>query len=341
MSAQEDHPNVPVLLLYNVDRTWPLRDIEEAILETVKLEAGLRSVGHPVTLVPIHNTDLRTSLARFAPEVFVVLNWCEGVPSLPWSDALVAETLEAMHFAYTGAPPEALALCQDKYRVKCRLDQYHIPTPRWKLYDALACDDWDGFPAIVKPSRVHCSFGVTTEAVVLTPAELRQRISYVLDTFHQPALVEDFIDGREFHVGLWGNTTIQMLPPSEMDFSAFDNVRDRLCTYDAKFDATSRHYNEIQLRLPAPLTDSELQALQETAVAAYWLMGCRDYARLDIRLRDGCFYVLDVNPNADLSSESSIALAAEVAGYSFGAMGSRLVNLAALRHPVYGNICTR
>ena len=65
-------------------------------------------------------------------------------------------------------------------------------------------------------------------------------------------------------------------------------------------------------------------------------MGCRDYARLDLRPRDGDFYVLDVNPNADLSSESSLALAAEVAGYSYGALGSRLVNLAARRHPVFG-----
>jgi D-alanine-D-alanine ligase len=76
------------------------------------------------------------------------------------------------------------------------------------------------------------------------------------------------------------------------------------------------------------------ERLKETAVATYRATGCRDYARLDIRLRDGCFYVLDVNPNADLSSESSLALAAEVAGYSFGALGSRLVNLAAARHPV-------
>ena len=170
----------------------------------------------------------------------------------------------------------------------------------------------------------------------MTPGELRRRIAYVLDEFHQPALVEDFIDGREFHVSLWGNGAIQMLPPAEMDFAAFADVHERLCTYAAKFDAGSRHYTEIQTRLPAPLKETEYQQLKETAIATYRATGCRDYARLDIRLRDGCFYVLDVNPNADLSSEASLALAAEAAGYSFGALGSRLVNLAAARHPVFG-----
>ena len=128
---------------------------------------------------------------------------------------------------------------------------------------------------------------------------------------------------------------IQMLPPAEMDFAAFSDVRDRLCTFASKFDPQSRHYQNIHLRLPAVLTPAEYARLEKTAIAAYRALDCRDYARLDIRLRDGIFYVLDINPNADLSSDSSTACAAEVAGYSFGAMGSHLVNLAALRHPVF------
>ena len=314
MSISTDHSDLPVLLLYNLDPAWTPAELDEARQEAAKLETGLRSVGHPVTTLAIDQPDLIAPLAQYAPEDYVVFNWCEGVPGLPWSDALVAQRLEAMHFTYTGAPPDVLTHCQDKGVVKHQLERHGFTTPRWRLYTTPACDDWTCFPAIVKPSRVHCSFGVTPEAVVLTPGELRRRIGYVLDEFHQPALVEDFIDGREFHVGLWGNGTIQMLPPAEMDFAAFDDVRDRLCTYDAKFDATSRHYQDIQLRLPAPLTDAEYQLLETTAIATYRRLGCRDYARLDLRLRDSEFYVLDVNPNADLSSEASLAIAAEVAG---------------------------
>jgi len=337
MSEEKDRTNLPVLLLYNLDRTWLPDEIQESRDEAHKLSTGLRDVGHPVTVVPIYDTDLKTPLSRFAPDEHVIFNWCEGVPGIPWSDALVAETLESLSYAYTGASSDVLRLSQDKYRVKRLLDERQVPTPRWQLYTTPDGDDWTGFPAIVKPSQEHCSFGVTTEAVVLDRPALRRRIEYVLDEFHQPALVEDFIDGREFHISLWGNGVIQMLPPAEMDFAAFDNVRDRLCTFESKFSPDSQHYQGIELLLPASLTESESARLEQVAVAAYRTVGCRDYARLDIRLRDGVFYVLDVNPNADLSSISSTAYAAEVAGYSFGAMGSRLVNLAARRHPVFGS----
>jgi D-alanine-D-alanine ligase len=336
MSVALDRTDVPVILLFNLDHTWLPHEIEEAIQDAARLEGGLREQGHPVASVIIDDTDLKTPLAGYSPAEYVILNWCEGVPGIPWSDALVAETLDTLGFAYTGAPPGVLRLSQDKHQVKQLLDRRRVPTPRWKLYASPACDEWDSFPAIVKPSQEHCSFGVTPEAVVLDCETLRQRIDYVLAEFNQPALVEEFIDGREFHISLWGNGTIQMLPPAEMDFAAFPDVHDRLCTFESKFNPQSQHYQKIQLRLPAPLSEAEYASLEATAVAAYRTLGCRDYARLDIRLRDGTFYVLDVNPNADLSSESSTACAAQVAGYSFGAMGSHLINLAALRHPVYG-----
>jgi len=118
-----------------------------------------------------------------------------------------------------------------------------------------------------------------------------------------------------------------------MDFSAFQDVQDRLCTFDSKFKPGSRHYDQIRLNLPALLSDEEVETLERVAQAAYRVMGCRDYARLDIRLRDGVFYVLDVNPNPDISSDTSMACAAESAGYSYGAMLSKMVNLAAHRHP--------
>jgi len=147
--------------------------------------------------------------------------------------------------------------------------------------------------------------------------------------------VEDFLDGREFHVSVWGNHTLQVLPPAEMDFRAFSDVHDRLCTFDAKFTPGSRPYEQIGLLLPAPLTETELAELQSIALAAYQALGCRDYGRLDIRLRDGVFYVLDINPNCDISPNVSMALAAALEGYSYGAMLSRIVNLAAMRHPVF------
>jgi D-alanine-D-alanine ligase len=147
--------------------------------------------------------------------------------------------------------------------------------------------------------------------------------------------VEDFIDGREFHVTLWGNGGVAMLPPAEMDFSAFDNVRDRLCTFDSKFNPSSVHFEKIELRVPAPLDELEYARLRDTAVRAYKVVGCRDYGRIDLRLRNGIFYVLDVNPNADFSPDTSLVYAAEAAGFTYGAAGSQLANFAAQRHPLF------
>jgi len=297
------------------------------------LETAMVEMGHPVTTVPIRDKELTARLENYEPTKYIVFNWCEDLPGMQRSDALVAHTLEVLNFAYTGSPPEILAFSWDKHRVKCLLNQWDIPTPRWNLFKSPQIDDWRGFPAIVKPAFEHCSFGVTTESVVLDPAQLHERITFVLDVFHQPALVEDFIDGREFHVSLWGNGSIEMLPPAEMDFSAFDDVRDRLCTYDSKFLPGSRHFEQIQLVIPAPLSEWEYRSLMETCLKAYRAIGCRDYARLDLRLREGVFYVLDVNPNPDISPDASMAYTAEIAGYSYGAMASRLVKLASQRHP--------
>ena len=213
------------------------------------------------------------------------------------------------------------------------LDRLSIPTPAWRVYDKPESNGWTTYPAIVKPSCEHCSYGVTSDAVVSSPQELRERIAFVLDTFREPALVEDFIDGREFHVSLWGNGTIEMLPPAEMDFQELRDVHDRLCTYDAKFKPGTRLYDQIEVRVPAPLSAAETDAIEKTARAAYRAMGCRNYARLDMRLRDGVFYVLDINPNPDISSDTSMVAAAALRKYTYGAMLSRIINLAALRHP--------
>jgi D-alanine-D-alanine ligase len=123
-----------------------------------------------------------------------------------------------------------------------------------------------------------------------------------------------------------------------MDFSYFNNVKDRLCTYDSKFIPGSEHYEKIETLLPAPLTGDESKALELVCKNAYVALGCRDYARMDIRLRDNIFYVLDVNPNADISIDASMACAAEVAGISYGQMGSLIVRMAARRHPILGKV---
>ncbi len=324
---------LPVLLLYNIDPSWDSPARLDTLTETERLGDAMRGLGHPVTSVPLTDQDLQGALTNYDPDNFVVFNWCEELPGVPNSEASVANTLESLNFTYTGATPDVLALCQDKQRVKELLQAVNVPVPAGQLVtDPSELSTWTRYPAIVKAAHEHCSLGLTSQSIVSTPAELAARVAWVIHHFHQPAMVEDFIDGREFHVALVGNTRITMLPPAEMDFAEFKDFRDRLCTFDAKFKPDSEHYMKIRTLLPAPLSEPEMTALESVTKAAYRAVGCRDYARVDLRLRDGVFYVLDVNANADISADASIACAAEQAGWSYGHMGNRLVRLAARRH---------
>lgn len=336
MDSTNHRTHLPVLLLYNLDPSWPSDDIAGALRDVAIVEASLVEAGHPVEPVAIQDPNLDQHLRDYDPEKCVVFNWCEELPGIVRSEALAARVLDALRFVYTGSPPDILALSWDKAGVNRVLDRHGLPVPRWRVYGSAQPEGWDCFPAIVKPAYGHCSLGVTPDAVVLTPAELERRIAYVLEEFKQPALVEDLIDGREFHVSLWGNGTIHMLPPVEMDFAAFEDVRDRICTFDSKFRPGSLHYERIVARVPAALEPEEYRRLEQVALQVYRVFGCRDYARLDIRLREGIFYVLDVNPNPDIGPDASMAEAALAAGYSYGAMIHTLVHLAAERHPRFG-----
>lgn len=331
-----DPRDLPVLLLFNVDRCWSPTEKEEVVSLSSQLDTAISSIGHPTKSIPLCDDDIESVLSAFDPLSYIVFNWCESIPGIPHSEHLVVRALERMGFAFTGAGSETLSTAQNKRMMKQLLEQGGIATPGWRVFDRPEADGWDRFPAIVKAVNEHSSEGITRESVVSNEAELVERIAFVLETLRQPALVEDFIDGREFHVSIWGNGHIDMLPPAEMDFSSFGDIHDRLCTYDAKFLPGSPLYDGIKTLLPAPLSPEESDALENTCKAAYKALGCRDYGRIDARIRDGVVYVLDVNPNADISADASLACAAEVAGYSYGETGSRIVRLAAHRHPIWG-----
>lgn len=331
-----ENRDLPVLLVYNIDPAWNREEQDAAIGSTEELIDALRAVGHPVTPVRIDDLDLCRILAPYDPTRFIVLNWCEALPGIVHGEALAAETIEGLGFAYSGSSPPVLRLSGDKEKVRKVLLRAGVPIPQGRVFSTAQRVRWDRFPSIVKPVREHCSVGITPEAVVMDEKALRERIAFVVETYCQPALVEEFIDGREFRVSLWGNEDVEILPPVEMEFSAFSDPRERLCSWDAKFTPGSRHYTGIRTVAPAPLTAEELRLLEDISRTTYRVLEIRDYARFDLRLRDGIFYLLDPNPNPDISADASLALMAELAGYSYGRMGSRLVHLAAKRHPVFG-----
>ncbi|MGQ9662965.1 MAG: D-alanine--D-alanine ligase family protein [Kiritimatiellia bacterium] len=320
------------VLLYNIDTSWPAAEQESAELMSRRLGHAIRRQGHSVTFSRVTSPELRPILESFDPERMIIFNWCEELPGMLHSEPVVAEILEEMSFIYTGSSAETLRMSYEKARVKELLKARGIATPDWCVADCTNDVEWNCFPAIVKPAHEHCSYGVGPESVVTSRRELLQRVSYILQEFAQPALVEDFIDGREFHVPVWGNNPPEILSVAEMDFSAFKDIHERLCTYEAKFVPDSGAYRNIKTVVPARLSEEEVTVLERACIGAYKVLGCRDYGRVDVRLRDGVFYVLDVNPNADISPEASLPLAASKLGYSYGAMGARLLGFAAERH---------
>ena len=171
--------------------------------------------------------------------------------------------------------------------------------------------------------------------MVTNRVELKRQLEYIIDTFHQNVLVEDFVDGREFRVSVWGNHPARMLPPAEMDYSRFNNIKERLLSYESKMDPDSIYYQEIKLIQPVDLSPTELAAMEKVAADSYRIAGCRDYGGIDLRLRDGIFYVLDVNCDPEINPHNSLTFGAKMMGYSFGQQGSHIVNMAARRHPVF------
>jgi D-alanine-D-alanine ligase len=324
---------IPVLLLSNFDPKWSTREQTEALEATSQVSKALCTAGFPTTLVQVTTSDLGSVLSGYDPLEYIVFNWCESLPGVHHSEWLVAEYLEQHGFTFTGAGSATLASAYDKCHVKRLLDEAGILTPTWELYDKGCSINWRRFPAIIKPSREHCSAGIHRDSVVMTETSLKNRARYVIRRFQHPALVEDFIDGRELHVSLLGNRDIDMLPPAEMKFPSFKDVHYRLCTYESKFVSESELYRSIEMLLPAPLSESELREVEQVCRAAYVLMGCRDYARIDMRIEDGLFYILDINPNADICPDTSTIYAAELAGYAYNDFLKRLVLLAVERHP--------
>jgi D-alanine-D-alanine ligase len=319
-----------IILLYNIDASWPNSDQQYVRQLVERMHAGIESFGFTVQALAVRR-DLSV-LDRFDPRQWLVFNWCEGFEGMPWSDALVAKSLESRGFTFTGAGAKTLTLAQDKWRVKKILLAAGVPTPAGMVMDEnTPVADWTIFPALVKPVNQHGSFGVTKDSVVESAKELDRQVKWVKKNFACASLVEPFLNDREFQVAVWGNHKLQVLPPMELDYSEFTALSDRLYTFDSKFDPNSPGWFGIKWHCPAPVDEKLRQDLAAVATAAFRAVRCRDYARFDIRLWKGKPMILDVNPNPDLDPTSVFPAAAETIGLTYASLALRILQLAAMR----------
>jgi len=326
-----------VILLYDLDPAWDINEINDTRNSNKVLCESLQDEGMETYIEELSDPYMEKILERYDPADTIVFNLCETLPGIPNSERRVMEILDGSGFTYTGNVPKVIELSYDKQKVKEVLRSLGIRVPYGEVLTPEEAAGWNLFPAIVKPAMDHCSLTLTENSVVFDTSSLQEQIRLVNDMLNQPAMVEDFIDGREFHVSVWNNKPPEVLPPAEMDFSAFSEARDRLCTYDSKYNSGSVHYEKIETLIPAPLNERLLKKLERAVLKTWKGFGCLDYARFDFRLRDDKFYLLDINPNNDISSDTSFALAAEMTSYSYGQMVKRIVMMAAERHPEFGD----
>jgi len=324
-----------IVAIDNENPDWPDADRQQADETWRALLDGFDQQGY--TYRAFKFFDDLSFLDEFDPREWIVWNWGEELAGKPWSDAEVADELERRGFAYTGSPPDAMRLAQDRMRLKRRLQAEGLPTPAASvLRDPEAASQWTTFPAIVKGANQHASVGIDGDSVVHTTEQLARRVIHLRQTYKDDALVEQFLDTREFHVAVLGNDPPEALPPTELVYSMFSDMRDRLYTYQWKTDDASHGYQRITMPCPAPLDRSDWRVrLEQLAVRAYRAVGLRDYGRFDFRMLGDEPQILDVNCNPELWTDghSVFVAAANVRGLSYPQVVSRIVDCAAARMP--------
>lgn len=261
----------------------------------------------------------------------VVFNLVESFHDDAELEPAVAGFLDLHRIPYTGAAPMALALCRRKGLLKRLLLASGVPTPRflqlWR--PRLPARHGLHYPLIVKPAGEDASAGVEERSVVYDRAQLVEQVERVFAEFPPPILVEEFIEGREFHVSILGNDPAEVLPIIEYDFSDLPPDQPSVISYAAKWDPLAEVFHRVATHCPADIPKRLARRIEEVALRAYRVSGCRDYARLDLRLsKDHHLYVLEANPNPDLTEGVSFMQSAEEAGYSFSRTLRRIVEMA-------------
>ncbi|HEY1691214.1 MAG TPA: ATP-grasp domain-containing protein [Polyangiaceae bacterium] len=328
-----------VAVLYNVDfedacpaddPMWASR--ADVALVATSVATALATLGHEPQLVGVDGdlAALRSTLLEH--DVDCAFNLCESLVGDARLESAVPLVLELLGLPFTGSPPEVLAFALRKDRVKQRLEAAGIPTPAGRVL-ARADDPCDlPFPLIVKPVREDGSAGISRTSVVWSEAELRAEVASLIATFKQPALVEEYVEGREFNVAMLGHPTPRVLPLSEIDFTALPAGAPRIVSYDAKWTTGSVDdlgtVPVLHPSLPNPLA----ARVRRVASDAFRAVGVRDYGRVDVRLAaTGVPYVVDVNPNCDLSPSAGMARAAAAVGIDYTALAGLLVRYALRR----------
>src|SRR5215468_7607057 len=273
-----------------------------------------------------------TGLAR--SDAALTFNLTESFAGDDTMDMNIAAFLDLLGRAYTGASAHALYLAQDKALAKKIFAFHGIKTPYFATsYKGKLDHSHDiSFPLIVKPTNEDGSIGIDTTSVVESVKELMEKIHYVHEEFDSPALIEEYIEGREIYAAVLGNESPEVLPLVELDLSKLPEGTPRIAGTEVKWEKETEAYKVTKAAPVEDVPEATIKRLSDTALAAYQALKLRDYGRIDMRLsRKGEVFVIEANPNPWLSSAAEFVMSARKSGRSYTQLIGEIVDLARAR----------
>ncbi len=325
-----------VLILYNLEQDVRSGEVADSLavnavegaataVERACIECGWEATRCCAPEDPVAFLALLSSV-----QADVVFNLVESLKGDARLETGAIWLYELAGLPYTGSPPRATMLALEKPVTRALLSVHGVPIPAGQLFE-FGNEPLDGLrpPWIVKPAREDASHGITLESVVYDERSLRERIHYIYERYQQAALVEEFIAGREFNVSILGEgADIVALSLAEIDYTNFP-PGPRLITYNAKWMDDSPECTGSVPIAATNLSDELRTRITEVALAAYRIIGLRDYGRVDLRLHpEAGPLVLDVNANPDLSPDAGLARAAARSGIDYVSLIQRIVTRA-------------
>jgi D-alanine-D-alanine ligase len=289
----------------------------------------LRKLGHEVRALGV-GSDLgviRAAIEDLKPHV--AFNLLEGFDDVPIWDQNVVAYLELLKVPYTGCNARGLMLSRDKAIAKKLLAYHRIPVADFTVFPRgrrVTRPKRLVFPLFVKSLTMDSSIGISQASVVETEDELKERVRFIHESIGTDALVERYIEGRELYVGILGNQRLQVLPVWELLFTKMPEEKRKIATERLKWSLTYQKRHGIVSAEAKDLPDA--RRIQEVCRRVYRNLMLSGYARIDLRLTaDGRVYVIEANPNPQLSHDEDFAQSAQNAGLDYGGLLQRIVNL--------------
>jgi D-alanine-D-alanine ligase len=342
--SKQSRKSLHIALVYNaasglVPDTPEDRGSTADLLKMIRhMGRALRSLGHKVTILPLAN-DLfafQRRLRRLCPDV--VFNQYDDVVHGAFYEMRFAAIVRMIGFPITGSPALALGLSRSKHTTASLLHGLGIPIPPCtQLLEKVSDVDrheWK-FPLIVQASQEHAGIGLDRNSVVRSKKALRQQVRHILQNFHQPALVQLFLPGREFNVGIIGGKRLRLMPLAEVHYDDMPPEIPPIMSYAAKWIENTLEYKKTSILCPATVEPDLARQLNDIAMRAFRAVRAWGYGRVDIRLDEsGSPRVLEVNCNASLEDGIGLARSAKRAGIKYPQLLQMVID-AALEGPPY------